>query len=439
MTTAQQPPSPADDSDQTTTIHYLVPGGMGLGHVAAGTVFIPLTAPGDRVRFRVERRQRKVLHGVLEEVLEPGPGRCAPVCPLYGQCGGCDLQHLEPRRAREVKRRFVVDALERIGRFPHADKRVETLLAADPLWGYRRRVTLRVGWMSDHLQLGFFRARSHDVVDLAECSVLDPQLQAQLTPLRDFLALWRGARQVVSVQAAVGSNGVGLLFNCTRLPNRRGRQRLELWAVQQGLAGVWLKGGDDQVVLVTGEPLVEDSGGSALGFHPGDFIQAHAAQNRRLVAEVCAWAGAGARAWDLFCGVGNLSLPLAGAFARVTGVELSASSVSQARESAARAGLSTKLEFRQGDLFHPRGVEDLPLEEDDVVVLDPPRSGAEIVAARLARSTARRVVYVSCDPATLARDARILADGGWTLGRVLPLDLFPQTHHVETLALLERG
>ncbi|MBF0310649.1 MAG: 23S rRNA (uracil(1939)-C(5))-methyltransferase RlmD [Magnetococcales bacterium] len=427
-------------------IERLLPGGLGCVSTPDGLVAIPGTAPGDDIRYEPLPGGGGLARGRLVEVLRPGPGRVEPVCPLYGECGGCGLMHLGPEAVCAAKRDFLVDSLRRLGRVADAEQKVAPLVWPDQPLGYRIRAGLKVHRRTGKTLLGFHAPESHRVVDLPSCPVLHGRLSDLLTPLRELISTLAGGDGLPQVDGVVGFEGVGLVFHFLESPSPADRQRLMGFSREQKLAGLWLQQGRKHTLerLVGGEYLHYRVAGMKVAFGPGDFIQGHAQENERLVATTRAGVGTGRGSlWDLFCGVGNLTIPLAAmGRSEVLGVESYAPALQAARHNGERENLSI-LSWRELDLFRPEKVASLPWGREQVVVMDPPRTGAVAVARYLGGvvkgvSRCERVVYVSCAPATLARDVAILQKGGWSLERVTPIEMFPHTVHVEAVAVLSR-
>lgn len=421
-------------------IDKLVPGGLGLGFYEGAALFVPFTAPGDRIVAEVTKKKSGHLFARCVEILEAGPERIEPACAGFTQCGGCQLRHLSGPFQRAVKGVFLQETLSR---FPTL--RDVTLL---PTWaashqtdGYRCRAGFKVGWVGSRLLLGFFQTASHHIVDLPNgCPVLDDRLNRLITPLRLLITALSVRQKLPQVDMVVGAVGVGLIFHLLAAPTRRDLAIFKTFAKQQGIHQLWLQQGHKMEM----QPVVQDAElfyrlePYRLVFYPGDFIQAHQAGNRLLVREALRQGGGGEVAWDLFCGVGNFTLPLAEQFAHVLGVEVSAPAVQRA-EANAKEGQMANVRFRTLDLFCEQTVAQLASERAaDLVLLDPPREGAVILVNWLITTPLKRLVYISCNPATFARDATLLLGGGFVLELVQPIDLFPQTFHQELVALFVR-
>ncbi|HZH29223.1 MAG TPA: class I SAM-dependent RNA methyltransferase [Pyrinomonadaceae bacterium] len=388
---------PRDGSVYEVEIERIVPGGAGLAHADGYTLFVTLAAPGDRVRVRVERLRGKVAFASVVEIITPSPARVEPPCPYFGRCGGCDFQQLNYEAQLQSKVEIIRDCLRRIAR---VEPPAEIPITPSPVaWRYRSRAR----WQHDPVRqyLGYYELASHRVCDVAECPVVLPEVQDKLSHLRT--ALGRGEfDETEEFQAVAGDDGVSLL-----------------------------------------PPLAEDDArersrhlaGERYRFDAECFFQINHALLEPLLAEALG-DGAGDAAVDLYCGVGLFTLPLARRFTRVTAIEGNAAATRFARLNLADAGLSNAAVHtaRVGDWLNAHAHD---LAPTDFMLLDPPRAGAEPEAlAGIIALRPRRISYVSCDPATLARDLRALFAAGYTLDSLRAFDMFPQTHHVETVVHL---
>jgi len=418
----------------------------GEGVVHGGkTAFIAGALAGERIRFRRTRRHRRHDEGELLEVLEASPERVVPRCPHFGVCGGCVLQHLAPAAQLAAKETELRDALARV-----AQVTPERWLAPlrGPHWGYRRRARLGAKFVrrKQTVVVGFRERAAPYVAQLRSCEVLAPQAAALIEPLAALLTSLTLREQVPQIEVAVGDNVTALVLRILAPPTPEDEAQLIAFANTQGVRLYLQPGGLDSVceLAATSEPLhyrlprfdIE------LRFAPTDFIQVNGAVNESLVARAAELLelGPAARVLDLYCGLGNFSLPLARIAARVTGIEGDRALVERARSNAQLNGLSNAE-------FH---VADLALEPDPAwpwmrgdyshALLDPPRTGARTVLAALARLAPQRLLYISCHPGSLARDLGVLVhEHGFTLAAAGVVDMFPHTAHVESLALLSRA
>jgi len=391
-------------------------------------VFVPYGAPGDRVRAEVAESGADFSRARVVEVLEPGPARVLPGCRHFPTCGGCQWQHIAPAAQRDAKAAIVAEQLARTAGVRDADIR-PTLTTGDD-WHYRARITLVV----EGRRAGYHRARSHRLVEVDDCPIADPVLSAHL----DCARRWVGALRVPlrRVSLAVAPGGVVLTAVTASAPGARDAEATEaLLARAPTVRGAVLADPAGRSRLVAGDPRLRVPLEAGLDLEvPADvFTQVNPAANRLLVAAVMETGFAPEESvLDLYTGAGNFALPMARRGARVVGIERNPAAAAAARENAARLGLDVAFETAPvADALArvaPKTV--------DTVVLDPPRAGAADAIPLLGPLRARRIVYVSCDAATFARDVRLLAAYGYRVARVQPIDLFPQTFHVESVTLL---
>jgi 23S rRNA (uracil1939-C5)-methyltransferase len=377
-------------------IERILPGGMGLAHAAGKTVFVSLAAPGDRVRVRVEREQRNVLFASIVEIVTPSPVRIEPPCPYFGRCGGCDFQQLTYEAQLAAKSEMIRDCLHRIARLDDVPEIVVTPSPND--WRYRMRAT----WQIDHDQraIGYYERGSRRVCDVADCAVLRPELQAKLEEVR--ATEWRQLPDDLKhLDVVAGENGVSF-------------------------APAFADFETNELSLTVG--------GEVYRYNAETFFQI----NPSPLADMIEFALAGASgesALDLYSGVGLFTLPLSRQFSSVIAVETNSAAARFARRNLQQARLTNARVITAGvaDWFRsdaPRAVE--------FVLLDPPRVGAESTVIKgILNVHPREISYVSCDPATLARDLKKLFAGGYKIRSIHGFDLFPQTHHVETVVRLE--
>jgi 23S rRNA (uracil1939-C5)-methyltransferase len=399
-----------------------------LAHHGRQVVFVPYAAPGDRVQAEVVERRGGYLRARIATVLVAGPARVLPGCRWFPTCGGCQWQHVAPPAQRDAKAAIVAEQLARVAGVRDAEVLPTVPSPAD--WHYRARITLAV----EGRRAGYRRARSHDLVEIADCPLADPVVSAHLEAARAWVAALRVPLRRVTLSAAPG--GIVLAAAATAPPGPADLDASEaLLARVASVRGTVVTGAGAR--LVAGDPTVRVALEPGLALEaPADvFTQVNPGANRRLVETVVAFGavGPGARVLDLYCGAGNLSLPLARRGATVLGIERSRVAVEAARANAARLRLAAAT-FRTGEVARVLG--DLPPGSVDAVVLDPPRRGAAEAVPALTALRPPCLLYVSCDPATLARDVRAFLAGGYRLGRVQPIDVFPQTYHVEAVAEL---
>jgi 23S rRNA (uracil1939-C5)-methyltransferase len=425
------------------TIDDLSHDGRGVASTDDKKVFLHGALPGEKVQARLTERKRSYDEGETIEVLESSPYRIEPRCPHFGQCGGCSLQHLDPDRQIEYKQRTLEQNLSRIGKVSPVEFWAPL---TGPLWGYRRKARLSVRYVhkKERVLVGFRERYGRFVADMRECHVLDERIASQLGALSELIFSMEARRTIPQIEVACGDKQCALVFRHLE-PLSAGDEKLLIdFASNSGIAVLLQPAGPASVHCLE-PPHIEltfafPESGLELEFGPSDFIQVNAGMNHKMVERALELLEPDAddRILDLFCGLGNFTLPIATRAGDVVGVEGDSELVRKARLNAQRNALEN-LEFHAADLNEePAGAPWLR-EPYDKVLVDPPRSGAEFILPHIAASGARRVVYVSCHPASLARDAGILVhEHGFRLLGAGVMDMFPHTGHVESIALFER-
>lgn len=444
----------------TTDIISVAAGGDGVGRLEDGrALFVPRTAPGDRVEVRVVEEHKSFARGRVKRILAPGPDRVAPPCPVAGECGGCAWQHLAYPAQVAAKTGFLREALRRIGSM-ESPPVAELLAAAHPL-RYRNKAQVPVATGPDGgLRMGYYREGSHDIVPLPDegCRLLQPAVDKALLFVREHLAelglrpydqgLGQGSLRHVMVRADAQGRAMVVLVTREAIPPGAA-DLAAAWVGQAGIVSVQnnlqAKTGNvilgaETKVLAGPDALDEQLGGLEYRLSATSFFQVNSEQTLAMLGAIM-----GLRPWkpgesvlELYCGVGTLSLPLGRLGLRLHGVENHAAAVADAQANALANGLPG-LTFSVADAL--RAWQALPPGfEPQVVLMDPPRKGLEPgLAAVLVEKGPPELVYVSCDPASLARDVKLLAAGGYQLKTCQGVDLFPQTPHVESVNLLVRG
>lgn len=417
--------------------------GRGVAHVEGKAVFIDGALPGEVVEFVYTARRRQHDEGRVSSILALSPDRVEPRCLHAAICGGCSLQHLAPRAQIEAKQQILINRLERIGRV-----RPETLL--EPLtgaeWGYRCKARLGVKHVirKGKVLVGFREKGSSYLADLRRCEVLHPSVGTRLTDLQVMIEELSISARIPQIELAIGDDAGALIFRVLDMPTDNDIERLQGFARDYNLHLYLQPKGPDSVRLLW--PEASDltyslpAYGLQLGFLPTDFTQINPEINRKMIDQALRLLAPGANdsILDLFCGLGNFTLPLARQAAQVTGVEGDAGLVERARQNARRNGIGNAA-FHVANLAELTGQESWLRESYDKVLIDPPRSGAAELFAQLGRLAPRSLVYVSCHPDSLARDAGILvSESGYQLLAAGVMDMFPHTAHVESIALFER-
>ncbi len=459
------------------TVEGLTHEGEGVVH-AGKTAFVAGALPGEIVRFRRVRRHKRHDEAALLEILRPSAERAVPRCAHFGVCGGCALQHLDAGRQIEAKQTELRESLERVARAT-PERWLEPLRG--PLWGYRRRARLGARYVPKKARalVGFRERMSSYVAAIERCEVLAPPAGELIGPLSALLTELGIRERVPQIEVAVGDNATAFVLRVLEAPPPRDLARLRdferahavrLYLQPAGLDSVTrlsiseapaaaaaaglppaagasvtaTAAGDESAAAPAEEPLwyALPDFNVRLEFAPTDFIQVNGAMNQALIARAVALLEptSASRVLDLYCGLGNLTLPLARHAGRVVGVEGDRVLVERARHNARINGIQN-VDFIEADLASPLP-PDLPWLASGFsdVLLDPPRAGAREVLRTIARIRPRRVLYISCHPGSLARDVGILVHGhGFVLRAAGVLDMFPHTTHVESLALLTPG
>ncbi len=417
--------------------------GRGIARAGGKAVFIEGALPGERVRFRVLKRRRQWDEAQLVEVLSASPDRVVPRCAHFGVCGGCSLQHLAPAAQLAAKERQLLDNLQRIGGVRPG--RVFAPLRG-PDWGYRRRARLGVKYVhkKGRVLAGFRERDKPYVADLRRCEILLERfasLPQDLAALVETLSL---REKLPQVELAAGDEAAALVFRVMEAPSTDDALKLERFGARLGVRIYLQSGGLETIrpLAAAGPPLTYavDGGRLTLEFGPADFIQINREVNIAMVASAIELLqpGPGDKVLDLFCGLGNFTLPLGRRCLGVVGVEGDAALVAKARANAARNGV-TNADFFADNLFEPPRFGGWAATAYDRVLLDPPRAGAVAIMERMAHWRPRRVVYISCHPGSLARDAGILVQTqGFRLIGAGVMDMFPHTTHVESIAVFEK-
>ena len=425
----------------TATIDSMAHDGRGVAHLDGKAVFIDGALPGEDVRFLYVSQRRSYDEGRTVEVLRASPERVEPRCPHFGVCGGCSLQHQAPAAQIRAKQGVLLDNLERLGRVEP-----ETVLEPlrGPSWGYRRKARLGVRYVraKGKVLVGFRERHSSFVTDLSRCEVLHPAIGLILPELQACIGALSIFDKLAQIEVAIGDESRALVFRNLAEPTAEDRARLRAFGVDHGFDVYLQPGGPATVAPLNdgAQPLsyALPAYGVDFRFGPMDFTQVNADINRAMVEHALKLLDprAGERIIDLFCGLGNFTLPIARE--RVIGVEGDQELVARARENAMRNGVGNA-EFHAADLTSE--FENAPWLRAgvDKALLDPPRSGALEVLPHLVKLRPLRIVYVSCNPATLARDAGELVHAyGYRLLAAGVMDMFPHTAHVESIALFER-
>jgi 23S rRNA (uracil1939-C5)-methyltransferase len=430
---------------ESLTVESLDQEGRGIARRDGKTIFIEGALPGERVSYSPYRKKPTYEVATLVKVVKPAAQRVTPRCRYFGLCGGCSLQHLDARAQVAVKQRVLEDSLWHIGRV-----RPELILPAiyGPAWGYRHRARLAVRHVPKKggALVGFHEKRSSYVADMASCEVLPERFSALLRPLRDLVDSLTIRNRLPQIEIAAGDEVDVLVLRVLEPPTASDLERLRDFAGRRGVRMYLQPGGPD-----TASPLPAEDAADlyyelpefdlTMRFGPTDFTQVNHAVNRVLVRRALALLDPqpGERVADMFCGIGNFTLAIARRGAVAVGVEGSAALLKCAAANAGANGLSEGATFVEMDLYEPFDGWPAALGQFDRMLLDPPRDGAVELIKALPDDGPRRVVYVSCNPGTLARDAAVLTQArGYQLSAAGVINMFPHTSHIESIAVFDR-
>ena len=435
---------------ETARIESVTHDGRGIAALEGKKVFVAGALPGEQVRFRRRKRRRNFDEAELLEVLESSSARIEPRCAVYGTCGGCSLQHTSDEEQRNIKQQALADNLQRIGQL-EPQRWLEPIHddSADGSWHYRRRARLAVKDVAGkgRVLVGFRERHAPYLTDMHRCEVLAKPVDALIDPLSELIGNLSIRKRLPQIEVAVADNATALLFRVLDPPTDDDRAQLSRFATEHGVRVLLQPGGLDSVMPLHPEPPLDPlryglpDFDITIEFDASDFVQINARVNQRMVSEAIRLLQIGKddRVLDLYCGIGNFSLPMARHARHVLGIEGELHQVQRATDNALLNGIDNS-EFRCADLSNVDGSESWLAAGWDRVLLDPARSGAAAVVSQMSKIAARRIVYVSCHPGTLARDAATLvAAGAYTLEAAGIIDMFPHTGHVESLAVFQKN
>lgn len=419
--------------------------GRGVAHIDGKATFIDGALPGETVHARYHKRRKRMDEAEAVSIIHASPERVQPKCPHFGVCGGCRLQHLDAGAQIRHKQSALMQLLKHIG---HVEPLAERLPMTATAWGYRHKARLGVKYVDkkEKMLVGFRERSSALLADIERCEVLHPAVGKLITPLAELISALTVYRQVPQIEVAVGDSRVALVLRHLVPLTAGDHELLQQFERTHEVCFFLQPQGPDKIFpLSSSTPalLTYSLPKHALefAFQPTDFTQVNPAINRTLIDAVIDWLRPepADRVLDLFCGIGNFSLPLARQAGRVTGVEGDDRLVERARSNAV-ANHIDNAEFFSADLADPELQAAFMYRRYNKVLVDPPRSGAAAIIECLNWNGVERIAYVSCNPATLARDAGVLVHTqGFKLVAAGVLDMFPHTAHVESLALFERS
>lgn len=417
--------------------------GRGVARIQGKAVFVRGGLPGETARVRIVRSKRSFDEAEVEQLLTRSPDRVEPRCAHFEQCAGCSLQHMDPAAQIAAKQRVLADNFQRIGKV-EPERWLPPL--TDSPWGYRRkgRLSVRHVVKKGRVLVGFREYNPRFVADIRRCEVLHPALGSRIEAIGDMLGSLEAADQIAQIEFAASDDTVALVFRNLVPLGAGDRETLVAFAREHDFAVYLQPGGHDSV-----HPLWPEAPRLAfripefrveLAFEPLDFVQVNAGINQRMITHALELLAldSGDRVLDLFCGLGNFTLPLARKVAQATGVEGDSGLVRRAAANAQANGIDNA-QFHMANLFEDQRGAQWTRQHWDKMLLDPPRAGADRILAHLPGKSTRTVVYVSCHPGSLARDAAILVrEHGFRMSAAGVMDMFPHTAHVESIALFER-
>ncbi|EEP27939.1 23S rRNA (uracil(1939)-C(5))-methyltransferase RlmD [Shuttleworthella satelles] len=456
------------------TIEDMAVGGEGIGHDQGMTFFVKGAVLGDQIMARATKVKKNYGYARVEEILLPSENRVPEVCPIARQCGGCQLQALSYEKQKAWKEARVRNDLIRIGGFAPelvdrvVDRVMEPILGMEKAFRYRNKAQFPLGENREgEIISGFYAARSHRIIPIDDCLLGAPENESILKAVKDYMracrirpyneVTGRGLVRHVLIRKgfASGQIMVCLIINGRELP--RQQELIDRLTKIVGMKSICINSNCKQSNVIMGdetrciwgqESITDYIGDIAFAISPRSFYQVNPYQTARLYEKALEYADLKGQesVWDLYCGIGTISLFLARKAGQVYGVEIIPEAIEDAKANARRNGIENahffvgkaeeilpdfyegRRDAVAGDALHP-----------DVIVVDPPRKGCDDICLQtMLRMRPDRIVYVSCDPATLARDLKTLAEGGYSLQRVCPVDQFPQTTHVECIALIQR-
>ncbi len=420
--------------------------GKGVAHVEGKTVFVDGAIPGEKVIFTYTQRKSKYDEGRVSEVLAASAERVEAKCPHYGVCGGCSWQHIEPAAQIRYKQQAMLDNLQRVGKVE--PETVFAPLTADT-WSYRRKARLGVRYVrkKEKTLVGFREKDGRFLADMQRCEILHPSVGERLTDLQDLITGLAARDRIPQIEVAVGDNATALIFRHMDVLSVEDEAAIRAFGEQHDFQIYLQPKGPGTVHCIWPQsdvpPLYYEHPqfNTRVAFGPQDFFQVNQPLNQLMVARAVELLALNAedKVLDLFCGLGNFTLPIARQAAQVTGVEGDAVMVKRARQTAL-ANVVENTDYYACDLMGEMKGEPWLKQSFDKVLLDPPRAGAKEVIEHFGKLGAQRIVYVSCHPGTLARDAgELVHTHGYRLVGAGVMDMFPHTAHVESIAVFEKS
>ena len=421
----------------TLNISHLDHIGAGVAHHNGKVVFVAGALPDEVVELQLIEQKKKYAKGKLLKVITPSEQRVKPECPHYRQCGGCDFQHLNISSQRKHKIQSLSELFTKLTKVQPKD--ISVISGEEK--HYRRRAKLATYFDNKNktLTVGFRQQNSHNIEPIKTCMVLEPFLSDLIEPLSVMLNQLNGVRTLGHVELIAGENAQFVVIRTPKTLTESDKEKLKSFAESHGI--VLQLQHDSHFEKLSGvekQPSYKVAEQIKLAFNPGSFVQVNSDVNQKMITQAMEWLALNEdeRVLDLFCGMGNFSLPIAKYCKQVIGVEGIASAVEQAKLNALASDISNA-DFYECDLS-----EDITKEtwfgKIDKLLLDPARAGAFESLQNVKKMNPNRIVYVSCDPASLSRDSKLLIDSGYQLQKLSMIDMFPQTHHIEAMALFTK-
>jgi 23S rRNA (uracil1939-C5)-methyltransferase len=436
-----------DKITQEVFVQGLSHEGRGVAKLGGKTLFIEGALKDERVRFVLKKKNRKYDEANVVEVLNAASNRVMPKCAHFAICGGCALQHMEPSSQISFKQAVLLEQLRHFGGVLPQEVLAPII---GPSFGYRRKARLGVKFVSNKnkILVGFREKHSHFLAELKQCEILIPQVGYLLEDLQELIAELEAFKTIPQIEVATGDKEIALVFRHLEPLSGKDKELLLSFGRTHNLLIYLQPGGMDSIHLLecleNRPPFLTYSLPAydiEIQFHPTDFIQVNGDVNQKLIAKAIEWLAPKPteQILDLFCGLGNFTLPLARFAKSVIGVEGSPEMVARAEENARHNGIKN-VRFYSADLYQSlTGNESWLSDPYDKILLDPPRNGAEGILKKISETSVKTLVYISCNPATLARDVGILVkEYKFKFEKVAVLDMFPHTTHVESIALLTR-
>ncbi|MCG9581520.1 23S rRNA (uracil(1939)-C(5))-methyltransferase RlmD [Vibrio tubiashii] len=418
---------------QSLTVEKLDHHGAGMAYQNKKPIFIEGTLPGEQVLAQLTESKSKFARAKLIKIQKASEQRIAPFCQHYAECGGCNMQHLSVEAQQEYKQQTLSQLMSK---FAGQSVALSAPVVGDER-GYRRcaRVSIKLNKKTRQLEFGFRKKQSKDIVTVTHCPVLDTELDNLLAPLYDLLSGFSNQENIGHVELVKGDNTKVIVLRHLKVLKESEQKLLEQFAVENQ-ASLYLMPESDQLNRVVGESAHYLEAGVTIPFEPNNFIQVNQNVNQAMVEQALTWLELSEqdRVLDLFCGLGNFSLPIAKQVASVVGVEGVDVMVEKAANNAQVNGIKNTA-FYQANLEQDVSGQPWAAEKFDKILLDPARAGASGIIEQISALGASRVVYVSCNPATLARDSQSLLNQGYKLQKLGMLDMFPHTSHLESMAL----